>query len=213
MSARLGVLLSGRGSNFLALADAIDAGGIPAEIAVVVSNVPDAPGLESARERGLATRSVPHGRYADRSDHDRAVADHLHDHGVTWVCLAGYMRILGPELVDAFPQRMLNIHPSLLPSFPGLHAQRQALEHGVRVAGCTVHLVDSGLDSGPIVAQRAVSVADDDTEERLAERILEQEHLAYPQALARLLTEPWRVSGRRVVFGPDCSSEDRRKKV
>jgi len=198
--ARVGVLLSGRGSNFLALHAAMARGEVPAEIALVASNAPGAAGLARARELGLATAVVaggPGGREAQEADLLAALAAH----GVEWVCLAGYMRLLSARFVRAHRERILNIHPSLLPAFPGLHAQRQALEHGVKLAGCTVHLVDEGLDSGAIVVQRAVPVLEDDDEESLAARILEQEHLAYPDALRRLLTEPWRVEGRRVCFG------------
>ena len=198
--ARLGILLSGRGSNFLALQAAIARGELPAEIALVVSNVAEAPGLARARELGLPAVALPH-RGLPRAAHEEKVLDALRGAGVEWVCLAGYMRLLSPRLVTAFPRRILNVHPSLLPAFPGLDAQRQALEHGVKVSGCTVHLVDEGLDSGPIVVQRAVPVEDGDTPESLAARILEQEHRAYPEALRRLLTEEWRVEGRRLRFG------------
>ena len=200
-SARLAVLLSGRGSNFLALQRAVEAGEVPARIALVVSNVPEAPGLARAKELGLETRAVPHGDYDLREDHEAAVLDLLREAAVEWVCLAGYMRLLSASFVRAFPRRIVNIHPSLLPAFPGLHAQRQALEHGVKVSGCTVHLVDEGLDSGPIVVQRSVQVLEDDDEEALAGRILEQEHRAYPEALTRLLREEWKIDGRRLVFG------------
>lgn len=205
MTTRLGVLLSGRGSNFLALHGAIGTGEVPAEIALVLSNVAEAPGLAKARELGLPTEALPQGEYPDRESHEQAVLDRLRQAEVDWVCLAGYMRVLSPSFLGAFPQRIVNIHPSLLPSFPGLHAQRQALEHGVRISGCTVHLVDEGVDSGPIVVQRAVPVRDGDTEDTLAARILEQEHRAYPEALRRLLTEVWEVRGRRLVFEPTGS--------
>lgn len=197
---RLGILLSGRGSNFLALQRAVEAGELPARIALVVSNVPEAPGLSRARELGLEARAVPHGDYDRREDHEEAVLGLLRQAAVEWVCLAGYMRLLSPSFVRAFRRRIVNIHPSLLPAFPGLHAQRQALEHGVKVSGCTVHLVDEGLDSGPIVVQRSVPVLDDDDEQTLGARILEQEHRAYPEALARLLGEGWKIDGRRLVF-------------
>jgi phosphoribosylglycinamide formyltransferase-1 len=199
MSARLGILLSGRGSNLLALHAAIEQGELPAEIALVVSNVPEAGGLVRARELGLQTLALPH-RGLPRRVHEEQVLAALRSAEVDWVCLAGYMRLLSPQLVAAFPRRIVNIHPSLLPAFPGLDAQEQALEWGVRVAGCTVHLVDEGLDSGPIVVQRTVPVHDGDTAATLAARILEQEHQAYPEALRRLLTEPWEVRGRRLVF-------------
>jgi len=199
--ARLGVLLSGRGSNFLALQAAIAQGELPAEIALVVSNIADAPGLKAARELGLPAAAIPHKGEPDRSSHERRVLYALVETRVEWICLAGYMRLLSPPFLAAYPRRIVNIHPSLLPAFPGTDAQRQAIEHGVKVSGCTVHLVDEGLDSGPIVLQRTVPVADDDTAETLAARILVEEHRAYPEALRRLLTEPWEVVGRRLVFG------------
>lgn len=197
---RLGVLLSGRGSNFLALHAAIERGELPARIALVLSNVDGAPGLDRARELGLPTVAIPHRGEPSRQAHEEKVIAALREAGVEWVCLAGYMRVLSPAFVAAFPQRVVNIHPSLLPAFPGVDAQEQALAHGVKVAGCTVHLVDEGLDSGPIVVQRAVPVLDGDTPRTLAARILEQEHLAYPEALRRLLTEPWKIEGRRLLF-------------
>jgi phosphoribosylglycinamide formyltransferase-1 len=200
-AARLGILLSGRGSNFLAIHEAIGHGEVPAEIALVVSNRPEAAGLAKARELGLPAIALPHrpGRN-DRVEHEAEVVRALEEAGVNWICLAGYMRLLSPGFVARFRGRILNIHPSLLPAFPGLDAQRQALEYGVKVSGCTVHLVDEGLDSGPIVLQRAVPVADGDTAESLAARILAEEHRAYPEALRRLFTEPWRIEGRRLVF-------------
>jgi phosphoribosylglycinamide formyltransferase 1 len=207
---RIGILLSGRGSNFLALAGAIDRGEVPAEIGLVVSNVADAPGLGKARELGLPAIALPHRGEPDRTSHERRVLAALAEAGVEWVCLAGYMRLLSPAFVAAYPRRMLNVHPSLLPAFPGTDAQRQAIEHGVKVSGCTVHLVDEGLDSGPIVVQRTVPVADDDTPDTLAARILVEEHQAYPEALRRLLTEPWRVVGRRLVFGTEAEGSDAR---
>ena len=199
--AAVGVLLSGRGSNFQALHDAIERGEVPARIAIVVSNRPDAAGLAHASELGIATTCIPHRGEPSREAHDAKVVAALRDAGVDWVCLAGYMRLLSPDFVRAFPQRILNIHPSLLPSFPGLHVQQAALDWGARVSGCTVHLVDEELDHGPIVVQRAVPVEDGDDADSLAARILEQEHRAYPEALRRLLTEPWRVEGRRIVWG------------
>ncbi len=195
--ARVGVLLSGRGSNFLALHHAMEAGEVPARIVVVVANVAGARGVDKARELGIAAEVLPH-RGLGRHAHETRVHAALERAGVEWVCLAGYMRLLSPRFVAAYPRRILNIHPSLLPAFPGLEAQRQALEHGVKVSGCTVHLVDDGLDSGPIVVQRTVPVEDDDTPDSLASRILAQEHRAYPEALARLLAAEWRVEGRRV---------------
>jgi len=197
--ARVAVLLSGRGSNLVALADACARGEVPAEVVLAVSNRADAAGLERAAERGIAAVAIL-SRGRTREDHEREVVAALRRAGVEWVCLAGYMRLLSPWFVEQFPRRVLNIHPALLPSFPGLDGQRQAWEHGVKVSGCTVHLVDAGLDSGPIVAQRAVPVLDGDTVDDLAHRILEQEHVAYPEALRRLLTRSWRVEGRRVVF-------------
>ncbi len=197
--ARVAVLLSGRGSNFLALHEAMERGEVPARIVVVVANRRRAPGLARAEQLGLPAVAVPH-RGLEREEHERRILEVLRRAGTEWVCLAGYMRLLSPYLVAALPRRILNIHPSLLPAFPGLDAQRQALEHGVKVSGCTVHLVDDGLDSGPIVVQRAVPVRDDDTPRSLAERILAEEHRAYPQALSRLLTTRWRVEGRRVCF-------------
>jgi phosphoribosylglycinamide formyltransferase 1 len=201
----IGVLLSGRGSNFLALHDAVLRGELPARIVLVASNVPDAPGLAKARQRGLPATAIPHRGEPDRAAHEAKLIAALRTAGAEWICLAGYMRLLSPAFVAAFPRRILNIHPSLLPAFPGIDAQRQALEHGVKVSGCTVHLVDEGLDSGAIVVQRTVPVADDDTPQTLAARILEQEHLAYPAALRRLLTEPWEVRGRRLLFLPAAS--------
>jgi len=197
--ARVGVLLSGRGSNFLALHAAMARGDVPAEIALVASNVPEAAGLERARELGLPTWALDH-RGLPRGAHEERLISALREAGVEWVCLAGYLRLLSPGFVAAFPRRILNIHPSLLPAFPGLDAQRQALEYGARVTGCTVHLVDEGLDTGPIVVQRAVAVAAGDTEESLSRRILAEEHRAYPEALRRLLAESWRIEGRRLAF-------------
>lgn len=196
----IAILLSGRGSNFLALHRAIAAGQVPARIVLVLSHREGAPGIDAAERLGLPVAVLPHRLEPDRRAHEAKVLAALAASGAQWVCLAGYMRLLSTDFVRAYPQRILNVHPSLLPSFPGIDAQRQALEHGVRVSGCTVHLVDEGLDSGPIVEQRAVPVLDDDTEDSLTARILEQEHLAYPSALARLLTRRWEVCGRRLVF-------------
>ena len=196
--ARVGILLSGRGSNFVALYEAMRSGEVPAEIAVVASNKPDAPGLEKARGYGIPTFSLSH-RGMARPDHEERMIEALREADVEWVCLAGYMRLLSPHFVQAFPRRILNIHPSLLPSFPGLDAQAQAWEHGVQVSGCTVHLVDEGLDSGPIVVQRCVDLEGVKGPSEVASRILREEHLAYPQALKRLLTLSWTVEGRRVV--------------
>jgi phosphoribosylglycinamide formyltransferase-1 len=179
----LGILLSGRGSNFVAIADSIAAGRIPdAQIAVVIANKPDAPGIETARQRGLDALVVP-SKGRPREDHDRAVVAALKEHGVELVCLAGYMRLLSPWFVQQFPQRILNIHPSLLPAFPGLEAQQQAFAYGVKVSGCTVHFVDEELDHGAIIVQKTVPVLDTDTEHTLAARILEQEHIAYTEAI------------------------------
>jgi len=200
MKARVGILLSGRGSNFLALHQAMTRGDIPAEIALVLSNRSDAPGLARASQLGLETACIPHRDSPTREEHDDKVVARLRRADVEWICLAGYMRLLSANFIRAFPSRILNIHPSLLPSFPGLHGQRKALEWGVRVAGCTVHLVDEELDYGPIVVQRAVAVPDDDTADSLAARILVEEHLAYPEALRRLMTDSWTLEGRRIVF-------------
>ncbi len=198
---RVGILLSGRGSNFLALHAAMACGDVSAQIALVVSNIADAPGLARARELGLPAMALPHRQAPGRRAHEESVDAALRGAGVEWICLAGYMRLLSPDFVAAWPRRILNVHPSLLPAFPGVDAQEQALRHGVRIAGCTVHLVDEGLDSGPIVVQRSVPVLDEDTPQTLAARILAEEHKAYPEALRRLLGEPWRVEGRRLRFG------------
>ena len=196
---RLGILLSGRGSNFMAIAEAIREGRLPgAEIAVVLSNIPDAAGLKIARELGLPAIAIPSaGR--KRAEHDAEVFAALRQHRVDLVCLAGYMRILSPEFVRAFPNRILNVHPALLPAFPGLDAQAQALEFGVKVAGCTVHFVDEQMDHGAIILQLTVPVLDDDTAESLSARILEQEHIAYTEAIARVLSGEYHLSGRRYI--------------
>ncbi len=196
---RIAVLLSGRGSNFVAIADACARGEVPADVALVVSNRRDAAGLERARERGIPAVAIA-GKGLAREEHERLVIAEIESANAEWVCLAGYMRLLSPQFIARFPQRIVNIHPALLPAFPGLEAQHQALEYGVKVSGCTVHLVDAGCDSGPIVLQRAVGVVDDDTAETLSERILEQEHVAYAAALRMLMTRRWRLDGRRVVF-------------
>lgn len=199
----LAVLLSGRGSNFLAIYEAIERRELPARIALVVANEPGAAGLEKARALRLPAVAIPHRDEPSRAAHEAKVLEALRRAEVEWICLAGYMRLLSESFVAEYPRRILNIHPSLLPAFPGLEAQRQAFDHGVRVSGCTVHLVDEELDHGPIVAQRAVAVHDDDTAESLAARILAEEHKLYPEALKRLLTESWEVEGRRVRFaGP-----------
>jgi phosphoribosylglycinamide formyltransferase 1 len=195
---KLGILLSGRGSNFEAIADSIQAGRLPAEIAIVISNRADAPGLESAKRRGLNARLIPSkGRV--REEHDAEVVAALKEAKVDLVCLAGYMRLLSPEFVRAFPTRIINIHPSLLPAFPGLEAQKQAIEYGAKVSGCTVHFVDEHLDHGPIILQKTVPVLETDDEHSLAERILEQEHIAYTEALNKLFSGEVEVEGRRVV--------------
>jgi phosphoribosylglycinamide formyltransferase 1 len=195
----LGILLSGRGSNFVAIADSIDAGRIPdARISVVIANKADAPGIAAARERGLKALVIPsQGR--PREEHDRAVVAALKQHGADLVCLAGYMRLLSPWFVQQFPHRILNIHPSLLPAFPGLEAQEQAFAYGVKISGCTVHFVDEELDHGAIIVQKTVPVLDGDDEHTLAARILEQEHLAYTQAINIVLSGNSTIEGRRLV--------------
>lgn len=196
---RIGILISGRGSNMLALADAVAAGRIPgARIAVVISDHANAPGLGHATKRGIATRAIER-RGRTRVEHDSEIIAVLREHGVDLVCLAGYMRLLSATFIEAFPYRILNIHPSLLPSFPGLEPQRQAIEHGVKWTGCTVHFVDETLDGGPIVAQITVPVADDDTPETLAARILSEEHQLYTAAVAFIVRGEYEIIGRRVV--------------
>jgi len=199
MKKRIGVLLSGRGSNFVALAESVATGRIPnAEIAIVVSNREGAPGIDKAKERGIATRIIP-SKGLEREAYDRQVVAVLNEHNVEFICLAGYMRLLSPYFVASFPNRILNIHPSLLPSFPGLESQRQALEYGVKFAGCTVHFVDENLDAGPIVLQAAIAVRDDDTEVTLSERILAEEHRIYTEAVKMVLDGQYKIAGRRVV--------------
>lgn len=199
MPHRIGVLLSGRGSNFEALSDSIAAGRIPgAEISLVISNRENAPGLALAAKRGIAAKAIPSKGLA-REEYDRLVVEELKRAGVEVVCLAGFMRLLSPYFVAAFPQRILNIHPSLLPSFPGLEAQRQALEYGVKFSGCTVHLVDENLDAGPILAQAVVPIQDTDTDETLSARILAEEHRIYTEAVRLVLSGNYRVEGRRVI--------------
>ena len=195
---RLGILLSARGSNFEALANSVSAGRIDAEIAAVISNRPEARGLEIARERGLPGVAIP-SKGVPREEYDQRVVAELQSRSVDLVCLAGFMRLLSAEFCRAFPMRILNIHPSLLPAFPGLDAQKQALEHGVKVTGCTVHFVDELLDAGPIVLQAAVPVLDDDTEESLSTRILAEEHRIYSEAVRIVLAGRWRIEGRRVL--------------
>jgi phosphoribosylglycinamide formyltransferase 1 len=195
----LGILLSGRGSNFVAIADSVEAGRIPgARIAVVISNRPDAPGIEIARKRGLQALVIP-SKGKDRQTHDQEVVAALKQHEVDLICLAGYMRLLSPWFVQQFPRRILNIHPALLPSFPGLEAQQQAFAYGVKVSGCTVHFVDEELDHGAIIVQRTVPVLDTDDEHTLAARILEQEHVAYTEAINIAVEGNFEVVGRRLV--------------
>ncbi len=195
---RLGILISGRGSNFQAIADSIDAGRLPAEIAVVISNRGSAPGLQIARERGLNAISLP-SKGLDRTVYDQQLTAELKRNKVDFVCLAGYLRLLSAEFIQAFPHQILNIHPSLLPAFPGLDAQHQALAHGVKITGCTVHFVDEQLDSGPIILQAAVPVLDDDTDDSLSARILEQEHRIYSEAIEVVTSGSYHIEGRRVV--------------
>ncbi|MDO8836083.1 MAG: phosphoribosylglycinamide formyltransferase [Vicinamibacterales bacterium] len=197
----LGVLISGRGSNLQAMIDAIRDGRLDARIGLVISNKADASGLSRATEAGLDTLVLSHKAFPSRETFDLAMAEALRERRVDLVCLAGFMRLLSPAFIAAFPGRILNIHPALLPSFPGLDAQRQALEHGVRVTGATVHFVDADLDAGPIVAQAAVPVRDGDTEDLLAARILIEEHRIYPEAIQRVLEGGWRIEGRRVIWG------------
>ncbi len=199
MTHRIGVLLSGRGSNFEALADSVSAGRIPnAEIAVVISNKPAAPGLERAKARGIPARAIP-SKGLERETYDRQVVAVLQEHKVGLICLAGYMRLLSPYFVATFPQRILNIHPSLLPSFPGLESQKQALDYGVKFAGCTVHFVDENLDAGPIILQAVVSILDSDDEHTLSERILKEEHRIYTEAVKIILEGNYKIAGRRVI--------------
>jgi phosphoribosylglycinamide formyltransferase 1 len=201
MKKRLGVLLSGRGSNFEALADSAAAGRIPdTEIALVVSNREGAAGIDRAKQRGIPSRVIP-SKGLEREAYDRLVVAALHEQKVDLVCLAGYMRLLSPYFVAAFPNRILNIHPSLLPSFPGLESQRQALEYGVKFAGCTVHFVDENLDAGPIILQAVVPVRDTETEQSLSERILAEEHRIYSEAVKIVLEAKYRIEGRRVLLG------------
>lgn len=195
---RLGILLSGRGSNFVAIANAVNAHRVDAEIAIVISNRPEAPGIAIARDRGLNAVVLP-SRGIDREIYDAKLAAALDAAKVDLICLAGYMRLLSPAFIKRYPQRILNIHPSLLPSFPGLHAHRDALAHGAKISGCTVHFVDEGLDSGPIIMQAAVPVLDDETEETLAASILKEEHRIYSEAIALVLSGKYRIEGRRVV--------------
>jgi phosphoribosylglycinamide formyltransferase-1 len=200
----LGILLSGRGSNFEAIANNVVSGKLDANIAVVISNKPDALGIASARKRGLKALAIP-SKGKGREEHDREVVAVLREHSVDLVCLAGYMRLLSPWFVQQFPNRILNIHPSLLPAFPGLDAQKQAFDYGVKVSGCTVHFVDESLDHGAIILQKTVPVLPNDDEHALAVRILEQEHIAYSEAIRIVLGGNYRIKGRRVVNGTPSS--------
>jgi phosphoribosylglycinamide formyltransferase-1 len=197
---QVAVLISGRGSNMESLAQACETPGFPARICVVVSNRPDAPGLEKARSFGIPTAVVDHTEFDDKASFEQAIVDVLEQHGAELICLAGFMRVLSPEFVERYPQRILNIHPSLLPSFPGLHVQQKAIEHGVRYSGCTVHFVVPEVDAGPIVVQAVVPIEQDDTEDTLSARILEQEHLIYPEAVRLFAEGRLRVEGRRVLI-------------
>ena len=196
---RIGILISGRGSNMVALIDACQKQSLQAEVGLVISNIESAPGLGKARDRKIETLFISH-KGRTREDHDLEMVAAFRQRGVNLVCLAGYMRLVSAELISAYKDRVLNIHPSLLPAFPGLDAQRQALEYGAKISGCTVHLVDEQLDHGPIILQRPVEVLEDDTVETLSARILEQEHIAYPEAVARVLSPGFRVEGRRTVW-------------
>jgi phosphoribosylglycinamide formyltransferase-1 len=196
---RLGVLISGRGSNLQAIIDAVAERRLDATIAVVISNIENAEGLERARRAGIETVTLSHRGWPSRNDYDRALVNELRTRDVRLVCLAGFMRKVGVPLMDAFPNAVLNIHPSLLPSFPGLHPQQQALEHGVKTTGVTVHFVTAELDAGPIIVQRSVPVLEKDTAETLSARILVEEHRAYPEAIALVLDGGWRIEGRRMV--------------
>jgi phosphoribosylglycinamide formyltransferase-1 len=209
MKKRIGVLLSGRGSNFEALAASVEAARIPnAEIAIVLSNQENAAGIERARARGIAARAIP-SKGLEREAYDKQVVAALQEKGVELVCLAGYMRLLSPYFVRAFPNRILNIHPSLLPAFPGLEAQRQALEHGAKVSGCTVHFVDEHLDAGPIILQAVVQIEDDDTPATLSGRILREEHQIYSEAVRIVLEGRYRIEGRRVLVNSQKGPERR----
>ncbi len=202
----LGILLSGRGSNFIAIAESIDAGRIQdARIAVVISNRADAGGIETARQRGIKILVIP-SKGVPREEHDRSVVAALKENGVEWICLAGYMRLLSPWFVQQFPQRILNIHPSLLPAFPGLDAQKQAFDYGVKVSGCTVHFVDEQLDHGAIILQKTVPILDSDDDHTLAARILEQEHIAYSEAINIVLQGKYKIAGRRMLRVADDAS-------
>ena len=199
MNRRLGILISGRGSNLQAILDAIHDGRLDASVAVVISNKPEAAGLARARAAGIEAVAIPHRGFPTRTDFDRALVAELKSRDVGLVCLAGFMRLVGEPMLEAFPQAILNIHPSLLPAFPGIDAQRQAVDYGVKVSGVTVHLVTPDLDGGPVVLQRAVPVLEGDTPESLAARILVEEHQIYPEAIALLLDGRWRLDGRRFL--------------
>jgi phosphoribosylglycinamide formyltransferase-1 len=200
----IGVLISGRGSNLQAIIDAINDGRLDARLALVISNRADARGLERARAAGIETLVRDHKAWPSRQAYEAVLVDDLRARDVDLVCLAGFMRLLGATFVSAFPDRILNIHPALLPSFPGLHAQRQAIDHGVKISGATVHFVTTDLDAGPIVMQAVVPVFDDDTEDTLAARILAEEHRIYPEAIQKILDGRWTLQGRRLVFaGPE----------
>ncbi|MFA5383668.1 MAG: phosphoribosylglycinamide formyltransferase [Eubacteriales bacterium] len=201
MVLKIGVLVSGRGSNLQAIMDACDEGKIPAQVVVVISDVGDAPALERARSKGIDASHVNYQGFSDKTEYEKAVAGILKDHHVELVCLAGYKRIVGRDLLDAFPNRIMNIHPALLPSFPGLDAQRQAFEHGVRFSGCTVHFIDKGVDSGPIILQAVVPVQQSDTPETLAQRILAEEHRIYPEAIGLFAGGKLKIEGRKVLLG------------
>jgi len=201
MVLKIGVLVSGRGSNLQAIMDACDDGKIPAQVVVVISDVGDAPALERARKKGIDAVHVNYQDFSDKIEYEKAVAGILKDHHVELVCLAGYMRIVGKDLLDAFSNRIMNIHPALLPSFPGLDAQRQAFEHGVRFSGCTVHFIDEGVDSGPIIIQAVVPVQQSDTPETLAQRILAEEHRIYPEAIGLFAGGKLKIEGRKVLLG------------
>ncbi len=202
MGRRLGVLISGRGSNLQAIIDAVADGRLDASIAVVVCNKPNAGGLERATAAGIETAVIEHTAFASREAYDAALVETLRQREIDLVCLAGFMRLLSPVLIDAFPNRILNIHPSLLPAFPGLHGQTQAWEYGTKVAGATVHIVTPELDAGPIVMQATVPVEDDDTPDTLAARVLVEEHRIYPEAIGIVLAGGWRIEGRRFLRQP-----------
>lgn len=205
MNRRLGILISGRGSNLQALIDATRSGSLDAAIVVVISNRADAAGLERARQAGIEAIVVDHRGWRSRDDYDGAIVHELRTRGVGLVCLAGYMRLVGPVLLDAFPTAILNIHPSLLPAFPGMNAQHQAIEHGVKVSGVTVHFVTRELDGGPIILQRTVPLLNDDTRDTLADRILAEEHVVYPEAVRIVLNGGWRIEGRRFIEPPGAA--------